>query len=700
MRKPCFGLTGRSVLLIYRICVCVCLLFSVAAYIFAAPNSVPFNDLFETYASGSPLNGNNGWLAADTSVVATNAKAYAGTISAYISKAAGLTNQATIGTSNVWVDMYVQPHLMPPGAVAPVPDTNVVAQFYFNEFGYPVVLQGALTNWVTITNTVAVTAITNITTDAWVRVTMYMNYVDQKWALFVNDQMVKDDITFHTPDTSFSHFGIENETFLDNYWINYSMPTNGGVSNSLPTLAGDADQDGMADAWEINYFRVATTIYGSSDPDNDGRSNLEEFSTNSNPLVADFIIQILPFRDGFENAAVTNSLLAGWHGFTNVGASIVSSEYVEAGGTRSMMISNGVVSLDFASDDGTNVWVQIFSKPVFARPGVSPSIFKIHDVAQYYVTNGGVLWAQSAGTWQNLMSGIPENTWVGFAAHVDYGAEKWDLYVSTNAVPGNNMVRANTAGGLDFMSGFGSTSMTNITIEIGANTNMFVDVIAASYGYTNLVAAYSNVVAQDRLVGKTISLARPPYAYTNAAADDTLDGAMGVDLMRALGADDKIYIDYTNGIWNLFFLESGTTWQSDGVGMAAGDVHVQEATAMRVYKGTGRDTVVFYPYGDIIAPTNQYLIVGTNDVVKAGWNVYQSPFSMPRIANDPVVGFNFDSPAPGDRLYIGNHRLYYWGAPYNKWYEGSMPASNVLAPGEQFYYYRMNATSYYWTAVE
>ena len=50
---------------------------------------------------------------------------------------------------------------------------------------------------------------------------------------------------------------------------------------SLTTLA-DADGDGMADAWETNYFG-STNVSAGADADGDGMTNLQEFGANTDP---------------------------------------------------------------------------------------------------------------------------------------------------------------------------------------------------------------------------------------------------------------------------------------------------------------------------------------------------------------------------------------------------------------------------------
>jgi hypothetical protein len=52
--------------------------------------------------------------------------------------------------------------------------------------------------------------------------------------------------------------------------------------------SGDSDQDGMPDWWEAGYgFDLDSSADAAMDSDNDGLSNLEEYTNNTNPLIDD-----------------------------------------------------------------------------------------------------------------------------------------------------------------------------------------------------------------------------------------------------------------------------------------------------------------------------------------------------------------------------------------------------------------------------
>lgn len=70
-------------------------------------------------------------------------------------------------------------------------------------------------------------------------------------------------------------------------------PDNDGFNNEYeetngtdPTVSADSDGDGLADVWEVTYFGNITAQDGSGDPDGDGFDNEAEETAKSNPKVA------------------------------------------------------------------------------------------------------------------------------------------------------------------------------------------------------------------------------------------------------------------------------------------------------------------------------------------------------------------------------------------------------------------------------
>jgi YD repeat-containing protein len=92
----------------------------------------------------------------------------------------------------------------------------------------------------------------------------------------------------------------------------YQYDAAGNLARSTDSLvAADADQDGMNDAWELQYFGTLARD-GSGDFDGDGTSDLAEFIAGTDPLVAGSNLRIIRItRTPGVNATVEWTSVAG-----------------------------------------------------------------------------------------------------------------------------------------------------------------------------------------------------------------------------------------------------------------------------------------------------------------------------------------------------------------------------------------------------
>jgi hypothetical protein len=60
----------------------------------------------------------------------------------------------------------------------------------------------------------------------------------------------------------------------------------------------DFDNDGLPDCWEIQYYGNILTYGADSDPDGDGKTNMQEYLAGTNPMADDgeLLVLKLPFR--------------------------------------------------------------------------------------------------------------------------------------------------------------------------------------------------------------------------------------------------------------------------------------------------------------------------------------------------------------------------------------------------------------------
>jgi autotransporter-associated beta strand protein len=140
----------------------------------AADWTLPFVETFEARTEGA-LAGQNGWQGADA-VVQTNVtwsgSAKAGGMSA---PAGAAWHPFGDGRTRVWTDLYVQPTFV---AQPTNPPTGSSAVFYVDTNGQVVAFDGATPTPLTHAP---------LGQGQWVRFTVYTDYADRRWSLYLND---------------------------------------------------------------------------------------------------------------------------------------------------------------------------------------------------------------------------------------------------------------------------------------------------------------------------------------------------------------------------------------------------------------------------------------------------------------------------------------------------------------------------------
>ncbi|MDI6774260.1 MAG: hypothetical protein QME60_02530 [Verrucomicrobiota bacterium] len=647
-------------------------------------SSMGWNDGFNSYTNGQQLNGTNGWSGPSSFVAQTNVYHGASGLAGKIPGNAYATNSFGVSVSKAWTDMYVKPII---GGNAPDMDSNAAVMFYFNSSSNPVVCDGA--TWVTVTGT-------QIDPSTWVRVTVFQNFQDHNWALFVNGAYSTGGLAFANSSLStYGSFSIEhsggttnNTAYLDDMWAYGSRP-DGVTSNSNAKMTNDTDdiESGMTgvvmdDAWELDYFYTINRIPG-QDYDDDGVTDDKEFADGTNPTNAASCLRDIPWREGWENATA-GTLTGGWHGWTYSGAAqVTTGDKIEV--SKALAVSSGseetaslTLSLTSTNPPGTNVWCLIYMKP--ASYGTNTTVMT--DTCRFYVSTDGLLWAYSGTSTTNLMTGIPSNTWLAFAMHMDYLNTNWDLYVSTNGLYGSSLVRANS-GPMYFYTNYPS-SFTNLTVQTASTT--YVDVVGVSFAYTNCsVSDLTNTLACDRLAGQRTQISRPPYNYTSS--EDTMGAKLGDDLALGLAEYDRIRV-FTTNEWNSYKLNVGEWTPFDTT------LHISSTMGLTLDRRGGMHNVVFYPYGPW-TNTDQ-VVYGTNTPLVLGWNLLSWPH-QPALANAGSKWAFADIAGTNDRIFIYENYYYrdlYW--KNSEWKESGATATYRMKPAQGFWYYRARSGTTNW----
>lgn len=225
----------------------------------AARAATPFHDGFEGVASNSPLSSVSGWDASSATVSVQPSNAIpvaAGTNAVVIPIRQAATNLvAAVGPTVLWTDLQVDEasHMLP-GITVDV-DTNDIAQLYMDTNGFVVAWDRAAGQWLTYSNDVWGNAVSSSSAGAWARISLFKDYSTRKVALFLNGHLLRTELDFiNTNRADYAGFDLDgsadNPVYLDEVWITNNVP---------PGLTSDVDQDGMADAHELQTYGNVTT---------------------------------------------------------------------------------------------------------------------------------------------------------------------------------------------------------------------------------------------------------------------------------------------------------------------------------------------------------------------------------------------------------------------------------------------------------
>ena len=221
--------------------------------------TLPVQDGFETYVDGTKLNtlGGTGWGASSDEVIiktVTNvADPVLGTNAVFVPAWMAATNLVTAADlSNVWVDVTADASMgMDPGVVkADAVDAAMTVQLFLDTNGFPVVWNPSSNAWLVCSQDVWQTSASAFNTSRWVRLSLCQNYSNKTASLFMNQHLMLTGLRFiDTNQTAYARFmavsGYSVTSYLDQVSMNYSPPA---------SLTADVDDDGMADAQEIQLY--------------------------------------------------------------------------------------------------------------------------------------------------------------------------------------------------------------------------------------------------------------------------------------------------------------------------------------------------------------------------------------------------------------------------------------------------------------
>ncbi len=207
-----------------------------------------------TAADNTPVNGMDQWKAPAGVVVSNNA--------AYLPASSALTNEVSAAVPDqAWTDFELKPAL---GEVPTAPATNTTtALFYCDADGYITVYNAG--TWVTCSNDVWGGTVTKLDGTTAKRVTIYQNYDNNEYAVFLAGQLLLQDVPFPAGATgTYSSFAVENvdsNASLDNVWIKTTYA--GGHTYEDPDGIDLGYASDVAEMHALGY--AARTLYVNGD---------------------------------------------------------------------------------------------------------------------------------------------------------------------------------------------------------------------------------------------------------------------------------------------------------------------------------------------------------------------------------------------------------------------------------------------------
>ncbi|MEI6165633.1 MAG: hypothetical protein WCS52_00410 [bacterium] len=215
----------------------------------------PWDEGFEAYPVNTALSDVTGWGGTDptvkvqTNVVSSPALGTNAVVMLPDKIASNLVVSASL--TNVWFDFYLTNSMaMAVGSVGgEVIDSNMTVQLYIETNGYPVAWHPVSNAWVVCSNDYWGTPTTAFNTNPWMRFTVCANYSNKTAAVFLNQHLLLQQVRFiDTNRTQSGRFQLDGGSAVTSYFDEVSVryvPTN---------MTADLDNDGMADADEINLY--------------------------------------------------------------------------------------------------------------------------------------------------------------------------------------------------------------------------------------------------------------------------------------------------------------------------------------------------------------------------------------------------------------------------------------------------------------
>lgn len=213
------------------------------------PSVLPLADGFEGYTNGTVLAaiGTNGW-----STAGVGAQVVSNTVLAAQSSTNYLAIQPVVAVSNTcstavlraWVDFWIKPVFGDFDTHAPVAQPSLQVGFGTN--GYLAVNNSG--TWTAYSNDIQLASVPEVASNAWQRITFFCDYSRSNAALFVNGQLLRQEVAMSGAWPTLTNVvweGTTDPTALDEVRFSATVP---------PGLTSNLNFNGLSDADELQAY--------------------------------------------------------------------------------------------------------------------------------------------------------------------------------------------------------------------------------------------------------------------------------------------------------------------------------------------------------------------------------------------------------------------------------------------------------------
>lgn len=218
---------------------------------------LPFSDNFELYGDNTVVTNLHfqGWYASDGSVLVTNGVYHAGSKSVVLPDGTLLSNSISTAATKIWTDTYIRPSLGD-RPVEPATNTSTFLA-YADTNGFLVVATNG-GGWVICSNQLNNTLATQIVSTAFTRLTVCqdLSFSPPKLAIFIAGNLVAQGLISPANINRYRSFVADNRNGMASAYMDDML-----ITTTIPAgLTSDLNQNGIADAYEINNFGLTSEL--------------------------------------------------------------------------------------------------------------------------------------------------------------------------------------------------------------------------------------------------------------------------------------------------------------------------------------------------------------------------------------------------------------------------------------------------------